>query len=113
MIFDYPNAQASLHTSMVSKSANTAQIIGTKGRIEVDGWFYTPTTIRVVKDDVTIREFDGRVDNGFQFQAAEVARGIAAGLTESPIMPWKATREVMALMDLIRSQIGVRYPNEQ
>ncbi|MCB2413124.1 Gfo/Idh/MocA family oxidoreductase [Demequina sp. TTPB684] len=113
MIFDYPNAQASLHTSMVSKSANTAQIIGTKGRIEVDGWFYVPTTIRVVKDDVTIREFDGRVDNGFQFQAAEVARGIAAGLTESPIMPWKATREVMALMDLVRGQIGLRYPNEQ
>ena len=113
MIFDYPHAQAVLHTSMVSKSANTAQIIGTKGRIEVDGWFYTPTTIRVVKDDVTIREFDGRVDNGFQFQAAEGGRGIAAGLTESPIMPWKATREVMALMDVVRAQIGLRYPNEQ
>lgn len=113
MILDYPAAQASLHTSMVGKSANTAQIIGTTGRFEVDGWFYTPTTIRLVRDDVTQWEFDGHVDNGFQFQAAEVARCIADGLTESPIMTWQDTREVMALMDGIRSQIGVVFPNER
>ena len=112
MIFDYPTAQASLHTSMVAKSANTAQIIGTTGRFEVDGWFYTPTTIRLVRDDVTEWEFDGRVDNGFQFQAAEVARCIADGLSESPIKTWQDTREVMALLDKIRAQIGVVYPNE-
>lgn len=113
MIFDYPTAQASLHTSMVSKSANTAQVIGTTGRIEIDGWFYTPTTLRVVRDDVTVREYDGRVENGFQFQAAEVARQIGAGATESPIMTWEDTREVMALMDEIRAQIGVVFPNEK
>lgn len=113
MVFDYPRAQASLHTSMVSKSANTAQVIGTTGRIEIDGWFYTPTTMRVVRDDVTVREFDGRVANGFQFQAAEVARCIAAGLTESATMAWRDTREVMALMDGIRNQIGLVYPNER
>ena len=113
MIFDYPTAQASLHTSMVAKSANTAQIIGTTGRFEVDGWFYTPTTIRLVRDDVTEWEFDGRVDNGFQFQAAEVARCIAAGVSESPIKTWEDTREVMAILDKIRAQIGVVYPNEK
>lgn len=112
MIFDYPTAQASLHTSMVGKSANTAQIIGTTGRFEVDGWFYTPTTIRLVRDDVTQWEFDGRVENGFQFQAAEVARQIAAGATESPVMTWEDTREIMTLMDHIRAQIGVVFPNE-
>lgn len=113
MILDYPTAQASLHTSMVSKSANTAQVIGTTGRVEIDGWFYTPTTLRVVRDDVAVREFDGRVDNGFQFQAAEVARCIDAGLTESPIMTWQDTRDVMRLLDEVRAQIGLVYPNER
>ena len=113
MILDYPTAQASLHTSMVSKSANTAQVIGTTGRVEIDGWFYTPTTLRVVRDDVTVREFDGRVENGFQFQAAEVARCIDAGLTESPIMTWQDTRDVMRLLDEVRAQIGLVYPNER
>lgn len=113
MIFDYPTSQASLHTSMVGKSANTAQIIGTTGRIEVDSWFYTPTTIRLVRDDVTQWEFDGSAPNGFQFQAAEVARQIAAGATESPVMTWEDTREIMALMDQIRAQIGVVFPNER
>ena len=113
MIFDYPEAQALLHASMIAASANTAQIIGTEGRIEVDGTSWAPSVIRVVKDGATVREFDGRVANGFQFQAAEVARGIGAGLTESPIMPWKATRDVTALIDEVRAQIGVVYPNEQ
>jgi len=113
MIFDYPTAMASLHTSMVGKSANTAQIIGTTGRFEVDGWFYTPTKIRLVRDDVMEWEFDGTVPNGFQFQAAEVARCIAAGLTESPIKTWEDTREVMAILDKVRAQIGVVYPNEK
>lgn len=113
MILDYPTAQASLHTSMVSKSANTAQVIGTAGRVEIDGWFYTPTTLRVVRDDVTVREFDGRVPNGFQYQAAEVARCVDAGLKESPIMTWQDTRDVMRLLDEVRAQIGVVYPDER
>ena len=113
MVFDYPAAQGSLHTSMVGKSANTAQIIGTTGRFEVDSWFYTPTTIRLVRDDVTQWEFDGHVDNGFQFEAAEVARGIAAGLTESPVMTWQDTRDIMHLLDEVRAQIGEVFPNER
>jgi hypothetical protein len=98
---------------MVGKSANTAQIIDTTGRFEVDSWFYTPTTIRLVRDDVTQWEFDGTVPNGFQFQAAEVARQIAAGQTESPVMSWDDTRDIMTLMDGIRAQIGVVFPNER
>lgn len=112
-IFDYPTAQASLHTSMVGKSANTAQIIGTTGRFEVDSWFYVPTKIRLVRDDVTHWEFDGTVENGFQFQAAEVARQITAGQTESPVMSWDDTREIAALLDDARAQVGVIFPNER
>lgn len=113
MIFDYPTAQASLHTSMVSKSANNALIAGTKGFIEVKGWFYTPTSFTVTLLDGGSRTFDGTVDNGFQFQAAEAARCITAGLTESPVMSWTDTREILALMDGIRAQIGLAYPNER
>jgi len=113
MILDYPTAQASLHTSMVGKSANIAQVVGTTGRVHIDGWFYTPTSMQVVRDDVVVREFDGRVDNGFQFQAAEVARCIAEGLTQSPVMSWQDTRDVMQLLDGVRERIGVVYPNEK
>ncbi len=113
MVLSYPGRQASLHTTLLARTDNYAQVVGAKGRIIIDGVFYSPTTLRVIVDDEVVREFDGRVDNGFQFEAAEVARCLAAGLTESPIMPWSATREIMAMMDEVRAQIGLVYPNEK
>ena len=46
---------------------------------------------------------------GYQHEAAEVQRCLAAGLRESPLVPQRATLEVMALLDDIRAQIGVDY----
>ena len=33
-------------------------------------------------------------------------------LIESPLMPHKETLEIMESMDLIREQIGLKYPND-
>ena len=49
---------------------------------------------------------------GLQYEAAEVARRVAAGERESPRMSWRSTLEVMHTMDEIRAQIGVAYPGE-
>ena len=49
---------------------------------------------------------------GFQYQAAEVARRIAEGSTESPRITLDNTLEVMRTMDEIRRQSGVVYPGE-
>jgi hypothetical protein len=38
-----------------------------------------------------------------------VQRCLAAGLTESPLVPHAATLQVMALLDDIRARIGVSY----
>jgi hypothetical protein len=56
---------------------------------------------------VTDFPFEGR---GYQFEAAEVQRCLAAGLTESPLMPQDTTLEIMNLLDTIREHIGVTYP---
>lgn len=113
MIFTYPGVeQASLHTTLWGKSPTTAAIVGTKGRIDISGAFYAPTGFtvttyegeeyRYAKDDIL----------GLEWEAAEVARCIAAGKTESERITWQNTLEIMEAMDNIRSQIGVVYPNE-
>ncbi len=112
LTLDYNGAMAALHTTLFAASGNTARIVGTEGRLEFEGNFYTPTVVRLVKGDDVVAEYDARVDNGFQFQAAEVARCVATGVTESPLMTWQDSREVMAIMDEVRSQIGLVYPNE-
>jgi len=105
-------AQALLSTTQWAKTPTTAHISGTEGRIEVAGDFYRPTSFRVVRRDGTEWTFDRPVDGGFQFQAAEVARRIAEGATESPRITLENSIEVMRTLGEIRSQIGVVYPGE-
>lgn len=110
---EYPGrTQALLSTTLWSRTPTTAQISGTDGRIEVAGEFYRPSSIRVVRRDGSEWVFSRPVDGGFQFQAAEVARRVAEGATESPRMTLDGSVAVMRTLDAIRSQIGVVYPGE-
>lgn len=105
-------AQASLHTTLWSRTATTAVIGGTEGRIEIETDFYRPTAFTVIRNDGSYWSYDREVDGGFQYQAAEVARRVAAGETESPVITHEDTLAVMRTMDEIRRQVGVAYPGE-
>jgi hypothetical protein len=50
--------------------------------------------------------------NGLRHQADEVARCVAAGLLESPVMPLDETVAIMRTLDEVRHQIGLVYPGE-
>lgn len=113
MIFEYPGAQASLTTTMLAKTAVTASITGTDGRIDIKGMFYNPNEFTLTRMDGTSWTYDGRFDNGFQWQAAEVARLVAEGKTESPRHTLDDSIDVMRIMDEVRAQVGVVFPNER
>jgi predicted dehydrogenase len=107
-----PDVQASLHTTSLAKTATTGVIFGSEGRIEIDSDFYRPTSFSVIRNDGTTWDWYKEVDGGFQYQVAEVARRVAAGETESPVITLDNTLEVMATLDEIRRQVGVVYPGE-
>jgi predicted dehydrogenase len=93
---------------------NVASILGSKGRIEIDTTWYVPTTYRVFDNQDRIIEertypVEGR---GMQYQAAEVERLIKAGQLAGDILPPSETVEIMATLDAIRQQIGLKYPSE-
>jgi predicted dehydrogenase len=113
MIFQYHSgAHAVLTTTLRAASGNPAAIYGTAARIEIDGWFYTPTTFRVIaRDGTELERFDQPYEGrGLREQAAEVARCLRAGLAESPLLPLEETYTIMQAIDEIRRQIGLSYP---
>ena len=115
-IFHYANgAIATTLSSSDSAGPNRAAVVGTKGRIEIDAVWYSPTTFRVYDNDNNLIEaFDHAVaGRGMQFQADEAERLIAAGLTAGEIMPPSQSVEIMATLDEVRRQIGLRYPGEK
>jgi len=114
-IFQYSTgAVATTLSSSDSAGPNRASVVGTKGRIDIDRVWYSPTTFRVYdNDNEVVESFDSPVaGRGMQFQADEAERLISSGSLSSEIMPPSQTVQIMQTLDEVRAQIGLRYPSE-
>jgi predicted dehydrogenase len=101
MLFGYAGgAQAVLSCTLRAVSPTTASIVGTDARIEIDGPFYAPASFTLIPREGEQTRFE-YVDEGrgLRHQADEVARRLAAGETESPLMPLEETVSIMVTMD--------------
>jgi predicted dehydrogenase len=109
MLFGYDGgAQAVLTCTLSAKSPTRASIVGTDARIEIDGDFYAPATVTLIprQGDPT-RVPSVHQGRGLRHQADEVARRLAAGDLESPLMPLDET------ISILSSAVGGRvdWPN--
>lgn len=103
MLFGYASgAHAVLTCTLRAKSPTVAAIVGTDARIEVTGDFYAPTSLRLVArtGEVTVGDV-AAVGRGMVHQSDEVARCLAAGELESPLMPLDETVAIMETMDAV------------
>ncbi len=111
----FTHAGGAVSTTLSSARAagpNTAHIIGTEARLDIDRVWYCPTSFRVTAPDGTVletyeSELEGR---GMQFQALYAEQLVAAGRTDSDLLPFADSVRIMGTLDEIRRQIGVRYP---
>ncbi len=106
--------QAVLHSALDTKGPNTASILGTQGRIEVDTVWYSPTTFTVFNaEGEVIERFDTVVAHrGMQFQAWEFERRIRENDRSPAILPAGESVRIMEILDAVREQIGLSYPGE-
>ncbi len=114
-MFRYPGGQiATTYSASTTRGPNVAVVLGSDGRIEVDSVWYTATGLRVYdKGGTLIENFRPPVDGrGMQYQAVEAEQLVSAGQLASDILPPRETVAIMATLDTIREQIGLRYPDE-
>ena len=114
----FAHADGAVSTTVSSSrgaGTNSAQIVGTEARIEIDRVWYTPTSFRVVTPDNAVAEqFTSEVEGrGMQYKALAAERLIAAGATSSDVQPIDETVAIMGVLDEVRRQIGVVYPGER
>ncbi len=113
-VLQFPSgAQGIITTTLVTKTPCAATVIGTKGRIEIDGDFYAPTSMRLIRsgqDPIHVaKEYEG---HGLREQALYFERLLTEGKMESDLLPLDESHAIMAAMDEIRRQIDVKYPFE-
>jgi len=106
MLFGYDSgAQAVLTCTLRAKSPTRAAIVGSNARIEVEGDFYAPVAVTLIpRNGDPIRVEPVNEGRGLWHQADEVARRLAAGDLESPLMPLDETISIIETMDTVLAQ---------
>jgi predicted dehydrogenase len=106
MVFGYESgAQAVLTCTLRAKSPTRAAIVGTDARVEIEGDFYAPAAVTLhPRDGEPTRIESTHEGRGLRHQADEVARRLAAGDLESPLMSLDESVAIMETMDAVRAQ---------
>ncbi|KAJ5619591.1 hypothetical protein N7510_003575 [Penicillium lagena] len=93
------------------------RIQGVKGEIQVFGPAFRPSKYRVVPKQghgvvrTVEHEFPGK-GHGMYWEADEVARCLRDGKLESEGLPWEESIVIMEVMDEVRRQGGLMYPQK-
>jgi len=87
-----------------------ARIAGTDGSIDIPAFLHCPTHLDVHGSGGRERIDTSHEGDGIRFQVHEVHRCLAAGETESPVMPLDESLEIAATLDIIRRGSTATFP---
>ena len=115
--FRYRNgAMASLFSSFSADLPVEAEICGTDGRLKLTARFYEPSSTlefykgRQEKQVIPILKESGF---GYQYEARHVNECLKNKLTESPVISFADTLQLMETLDKIRAIAGIHYPEDK
>ncbi len=102
-------AVASLDCAINNTTPTTASLTFEKATVTVKNRFHEPTSI-LIEQDGKEKEIHFEVNSrGYNYEAAHVQQMLDEGRTESTVMSFQKSRELMGLLDLIRTRIGLIY----
>jgi predicted dehydrogenase len=107
--------QAVMNTQLHNFTPTSATIVGAEASLTIDGPFNMPGGFTVCFPDGTRLDYEepaGAHFEGLHYEAAAVARAIAAGEKEVPQRTLAESIRTMAVADEIRNQLGSEFPGE-
>jgi predicted dehydrogenase len=102
---------AVMYSSFLAEAPVVAEIHGTRGKIILGPLWHCPGNVRLIdrngKEKIFKFEFK---NNGYEFEAEEVANCLRAGKKQSDLWSWDDSLQLINQMDLIRKECGIVYP---
>ena len=111
IVFTYPGFKVSISASVADfKGLEKMTIKGEKGEIKAP-FYHCANGVTYKKSLFKKEKFKGKGPkfNSYLDEFDTVASEIRQGLTESRMVPLKATSDVMHILDTVREQIGLEY----
>ena len=111
IILRYKDSQALLYSSFLHNEDMSAKICGEKGEIYVDSRWHESKTITLSNNYKTTKKFDF-LGKGYVYEIMESNKCLREKTIESSKWSHKNSLDLVKLMDTIRSQNDIIYPNE-
>ncbi len=109
MKFEYANATADLHCSLVETVPSEAIFTFEKGELFLHSMFHQPTQITKRINGVSeLLDFEYQ-SIGYTYEIEHFNTLLRSGKTQSPIMFFEFSKQFIGLLDEIRKQIGLKY----
>ena len=111
MLFSYENgAMAVLTSSFESSCHNQTELCFENGFIRFIREPEFPILIEKngVQEEILVEQPKGM---GYELEAAHVMECLDIGLIESPVLPLSTSRDLMEIMDRVRKEAGIVFPN--
>jgi len=103
---------AVLNSSVLVALHNDGYIYGSKGFIHLP-YFWRGSKAVLNSDSETIAFEDKREAWGYNFEAQHVGEMLLQGKTQSQVVSFEHSRELMSVMDIVREQNNFKYPFEK
>ena len=112
MIFEYPDAQATLVSGLRSKMQGRAEISGTKGSAYLHDCWHETQGYSLEKNG-TVTDFKlPTTGSGYSHEIEEVHKCLRTGRLQSEKWSWQNSLDLINLLDEVRSITGITFPFE-
>jgi predicted dehydrogenase len=103
---------AMLESSIITQTEGSAWIYGSEGTIRIKKpWTEQPENIEVIiNNESSFKHFPSWQGRGFQYEVEEVIKCLVENKIESEILPHSASINVVKIMDEVRTQLNIIYP---
>lgn len=110
IVFNYQNGVRAHLLSTINKTTpTTATITFEKATLTINRRFHEPTSVTILHNDQEETISFEVNTNGYNFEAEHVQQMLDQGRTESTVMSFEKSLELIGLLDGIRKEIGLVY----
>ena len=116
IMLKYANGNyAMLESSIITQTEGSAWIYGSEGTIRIKKpWTEHPEKIEVIiNNESSFKHIPSWQGRGFQYEVEEVIKCLQNEKTESDILPHTASISVVRIMDEVRAQLNIVYPQHE
>lgn len=111
MIFEYDNnVKAFLKSTLIEETPTEAIFYCEKGTIKINSMFHAPATVTLTPNEGSQEILDfGYNTIGYNYEALHFTELIRQGKTESDVMTFKFSKQIINTLDTVRQLINLNY----